>query len=173
MSAIDQSRLRREPFTAFWANVRGDWTVIDMPVLTEVIPGLWVGGEPEPRLPSGFDFVVNLYAPWARYEHDGTDVWDVAVNDDEVGDDEAALFVEVAREVNRRVDDGQTVLVHCQAGLNRSVTVVALVLMLRGMKAADAIALLREKRHRLVLCNPHFEKWLLGLPATSDGERDE
>ncbi len=33
--------------------------------------------------------------------------------------------------------------------------------MLRGMKAEHAIRLLREKRHRLVICNPHFERWLL------------
>ena len=39
--------------------------------------------------------------------------------------------------------------------------------MLRGMAASDAISLLREKRHRLVICNPHFERWLLDSPAVA------
>ena len=91
----------------------------------------------------------------------------VAVEDGEVTAEVAKQFGDLAHEVNRRRDLGQTILVHCQVGLNRSATVVALALMLRGMKAADAIRLLREKRHRLVICNPHFERWLLDrLPRT-------
>ena len=41
--------------------------------------------------------------------------------------------------------------------------------MLRGMAASDAIRLLREKRHRLVICNPHFERWLLNDELLSGG----
>jgi hypothetical protein len=37
------------------------------------------------------------------------------------------------------------------------------------MKAEDAIRLIREKRHRLVLCNPHFERWLLDDELLSGG----
>ena len=161
---IDQSHLTRERFQAYWALERGDTSFIDVPVLTEVEPGLWFGGAPEPRLPDGFEFVVNLFAPWAHYDPNGAEVWNEAnVDDADVTDHVARLFRSLAREVNRRVGEGQTVLVHCQAGLNRSATVTALALMLRGMEAADAISLLREKRHRLVLCNPHFESWLLSL----------
>jgi hypothetical protein len=47
--------------------------------------------------------------------------------------------------------------------------VVALALMLRGMAASDAIRLLREKRHRLVIRNPHFERWLLDDELLSGG----
>jgi len=32
--------------------------------------------------------------------------------------------------------------------------------------ASDAIRLLRTKRHRLVICNPHFERWLLDSQLT-------
>jgi hypothetical protein len=161
---IDQSHLKRERFQAYWALERGETSFIDVPVLTEVEPGLWFGGAPEPRLPDGFDFVVNLFAPWAHYDPNGAEVWNEAnVDDADVSDQVARLFRSLAREVNRRLEEGHTVLVHCQAGLNRSATVVALALMLRGMEAAEAISLLREKRHRLVLCNPHFEAWLLGL----------
>lgn len=159
--ALDQSHLDRVPFQAYWAAQQGDFQWIDIPVLTEVVPGLWVGGAPEPRVPDGIDFVVNLYAPWARYDANGAEVRDVPnVDDDDIDPELAKLFLDIAREVNSRLSLGQTVLVHCQAGLNRSATAVALALMLRGMEASDAIGLLREKRHRLVLCNPHFEQWL-------------
>jgi Dual specificity phosphatase, catalytic domain len=158
---IDQSHLLREPFQVAYALERGDESYVDVPVLTEVEPGLWFGGAPEPRPPEGFDFIVNLVAPWARYDPNGIACVNVAVEDGEVTAEVAKQFSDLAHEVNRRRDLGQTILVHCQVGLNRSATVVALVLMLRGMKAEDAIRLLREKRHRLVICNPHFERWLL------------
>ena len=73
----------------------------------------------------------------------------------------AKQFGDRAHEVNRRRDLGQASPFHCQVGLNRSATVVALALMLRGMKASDAIRFLREKRHCRVIRNPHFERWLL------------
>ena len=138
-----------------------------MPVLTEIEPCLWLGGAPEPHAPEGFDFIVNLAAPWARYDPNGIECVNVTVEDGEVTDEVATQFGDLAHEVNRRRDLGQTILVHCQVGLNRSATVVALALMLRGIAASDAIRLLREKRHRLVICNPHFERWLLDSPARS------
>ncbi len=166
---IDQSHLLREPFQVAYALERGDESYVDMPVLTEVEPGLWFGGAPEPRPPEGFDFIVNLVAPWARYDPNGIECVNVAVEDGEVTAKVAKQFGDLAHEVNRRRDLGQTILVHCQVGLNRSATVVALALMLRGMKAEDAIRLLREKRHRLVICNPHFERWLLDGELLSGG----
>ena len=166
---VDQSHLVREPFQVAYALERGDESYVDVPVLTEVEPGLWFGGAPEPRPPEGFDFIVNLVAPWARYDPNGIECVNVAVEDGEVTAEVAKQFGDLAHEVNRRRDLGQTILVHCQVGLNRSATVVALALMLRGMKAEDAIRLLREKRHRLVICNPHFERWLLDDELLSGG----
>ena len=164
---IDQSHLVREPFQVYYALERGDESYVDVPVLTEIEPGLWFGGAPEPRVPEGFDLIVNLVAEWARYDRNGIECVNVTVEDGEVTDEVAKQFGDLAHEVNRRRDLGQTILVHCQVGLNRSATVVALALMLRGMRAEDAIRLLREKRHRLVICNPHFERWLLDrLPRT-------
>ena len=158
---INQSHLVREPFQVAYALERGDESYVDVPVLTEVEPGLWFGGAPEPRAPEGFDVIVNLVAAWARYDPNGIECVNVTVEDGEVTDEVAKQFGDLAHEVNRRRDLGHTILVHCQVGLNRSATVVALALMLRGMAASDAIRLLREKRHRLVICNPHFERWLL------------
>ena len=132
---IDQSHLVREPFQVAYALERGDESYVDVPVLTEIEPGLWFGGAPEPRAPEGFDFIVNLVAAWARYDPNGIECVNVTVEDGEVTAEVAKQFGDLAHEVNRRRDLGQTILVHCQVGLNRSATVVALALMLRGMAA--------------------------------------
>jgi len=164
---IDQSHLVREPFQVAYALERGDESYVDVPVLTEIQPGLWFGGAPEPRAPDGFDFIVNLVAAWVRYDASGIECVKVTIEDGGVTAEVAKQFGDLAHEVNRRRDLEQTILVHCQVGLNRSATVVALALMLHGMAASDAIRLLRTKRHRLVICNPHFERWLLGGAARS------
>jgi protein-tyrosine phosphatase len=51
-------------------------------------------------------------------------------------------------------------LICCTAGINRSPLVAARVLMRQGRTADEAIALLRERRGDVVLCNPTFETWL-------------
>jgi protein-tyrosine phosphatase len=58
----------------------------------------------------------------------------------------AERAIALARHAHRRWRDGERVLVRCQAGVNRSGLVMALVLMLDGMDAHDAIALIRERR---------------------------
>jgi protein-tyrosine phosphatase len=75
-------------------------------------------------------------------------------------------ILRIARRTRRAWKLGQRVLIRCQAGVNRSGLISALVLMLEGYTAADAIALLRERRSAHVLSNRHFEEWLL----TSAGE---
>lgn len=52
------------------------------------------------------------------------------------------------------------VLVHCQAGLNRSSLVVARVMMMRGYTADEAIKKIREARSPACLCNDSFEDYL-------------
>jgi hypothetical protein len=134
---------------------------LDCALITHVKDGLWQGGCFNGiQLPEGFDRVYSLY-PWEQYllpegcervEHKMYDALDQAC-------DEA---VELARRINADLDAGLTVLVHCQAGLNRSGLVTALVLMQQGMAAGDAIRLLREQRSHLVLCNDAFEAFLVG-----------
>ena len=53
------------------------------------------------------------------------------------------------------------VLVHCQAGLNRSSLVAARALMFEGRPAVDAIAVVRKRRSPACLCNQAFEEYLL------------
>ena len=55
---------------------------------------------------------------------------------------------------------GKKCLVRCQAGINRSGLVVALILMRDGMSAEDAIALIRTRRSEYALENVHFVEYL-------------
>lgn len=53
------------------------------------------------------------------------------------------------------------VLIRCQAGLNRSGLVTALVLMLDGHSATEAVNQLRARRSPWALCNDAFVDWLV------------
>lgn len=131
-----------------------------MDAITHVKDNLWHGGFIENLDLNGhFDTIVSMY-PWERYDfkgetyafemYDGFEVDEKTLND----------AVEVAA---TELDNGKRVLVHCQAGLNRSSLVVVRLLMREGMSADDAIKMLREKRSPQVLCNLTFERYLRAL----------
>lgn len=58
---------------------------------------------------------------------------------------------------------GAKTLIRCQAGLNRSGLITALVLIKSGKSAIDSIRLIREKRSFQALCNEDFVRYLLSL----------
>jgi protein-tyrosine phosphatase len=60
------------------------------------------------------------------------------------------------------VGSGEKVLAHCGMGFNRSALVAGLMLTYLGMKGADAVALLRQKRPG-ALFNENFAKYLAAL----------
>jgi protein-tyrosine phosphatase len=55
---------------------------------------------------------------------------------------------------------GDRLLVRCQAGLNRSGLVTALILMMSGHDADSAISLIRRNRAEIALFNEHYVEWL-------------
>jgi protein-tyrosine phosphatase len=132
-------------------------TPFSMPIITHVTGNLWHGGYVDNLdLGDRFDTIVSLY-PWEKYPTKGDTVQVTMYDSTEVDGgsvEDAALFVVGL------LAKGQKVLVHCQAGLNRSSLVVARALMYMGQSADEAIAMLREKRSPAVLCNETFEKWL-------------
>jgi hypothetical protein len=66
-----------------------------------------------------------------------------------------------ASDVVDAVQDGQSVLVRCYTGQNRSGLVVALAMAhLYGMTGDEAIERLRALRSPTVLCNPTFEQYV-------------
>lgn len=133
-----------------------------VPLISEVLPGLWQGGcKDGVALPEDFDFVVSLY-PWEQY-HLGPKTQRVEQREFDSADvPDVGSLVDLAYAAWQA---GQKVLIHCQAGLNRSGLTTAQVLMRDGYTAADAIALLRKGRCDMVLCNAAFVSWLL----THDG----
>jgi Dual specificity phosphatase, catalytic domain len=83
------------------------------------------------------------------------------------GIDFKELF-QVVRIAHEDWKSGKKVLIRCQAGLNRSGLITALVLMREGYSAEEAICLIRDKRSGYALFNSTFEKWLLSLPAKGE-----
>ena len=138
---------------------------------SEIRPGLWQGGTDDYDVigrgaygqratKADFDCVVTLYgsangADWGVkeirfpfYDGDMTDF-----------DPEADLWLPVF-EAHADWKAGKRVLIRCQAGLNRSGLVMALVLIRDGHTPEEAIELIRQQRGDIALCNRIFERWL-------------
>jgi len=130
-----------------------------VPLISHIEGNLWQGGcQPDAPLPEDFRYVVSLY-PWGKYRlGPNTHRDEITMYDSGSMPDLRQLF-EIAEKVNEYKAKGKT-LVHCQAGLNRSGLVAGLSLVLGGMEPNAAIALLREKRCDMVLCNETFRNWL-------------
>jgi len=143
----------------------------------QILPGLWQGGTPDDEVighaaPDGhyagirgwapkypFDLVVTLYAdaqpaPWGVREYR------YGFPDGPLAEPDAQQAIGLARLAHDVWSTGDRVLIRCQAGVNRSGLVSALVLMLAGYPANEAIDLLRLRRGSMVLCNEGFETWL-------------
>jgi protein-tyrosine phosphatase len=135
-------------------------TPFDVPFISEIAPNLWQGGcQTGLQLPHFFKHIVSVY-PWEAYKinHDIDSAVYVKMYDSlEQGLDD---IITLAKWVNLKRKTGP-VLVHCQAGLNRSSTVVATALMLEGLSGKEAVELIRKQRSPASLCNPTFEKWVL------------
>ena len=122
-------------------------------VIGEAIPADHYRGERR------FDLVVTLYAdaqpaPW------GVEEIRFGFPDGHLNKSAIERVLRIALTAHDRWLAGERVLIRCQAGVNRSGLVTAIVLMLQGMSADEAISLLRERRSPLVLNNPDFERFL-------------
>ena len=125
---------------------------------SEVAPNLWMGGVPS-KVTNEFVGVVSLY-PWETYYvAPGVDQLEYPMYDSSAQLVDRSVMNYITDWINVRRLLGP-VLVHCQAGLNRSGLVTAYTLMRDGLTANDAIETLRTKRSPHVLCNRSFEKWL-------------
>lgn len=135
----------------------------DVPFISHIHGNLSIGGcSAGLILPGDIRHLVSLY-PWERYRIQGA-------IDSELYVKAYDAAVETLEPELERISDwvlsclerGKT-LVHCQAGLNRSSLVAALVLIKGGVGSPrEVIELLRRKRSPAVLCNKGFERWLLG-----------
>jgi len=127
--------------------------------ITHIEGNLWTGGCTNGMvLPDDFKHVISLY-PWERYEvkHKIASESYNYMYDADVPD--KATLYKIVDWATECIADGQT-LIHCQAGLNRSSLIAAMVLIDKGYTWQEAIKLLRDKRSETVLCNPKFVVFL-------------
>lgn len=136
----------------------------DVPYITHIKDNLYTGGVANDLiLPENIEHVISL-APWWRYKN-MVDVrktyLEIQMYDSSDGIPNRDQLLRIVKWGAECVLDGPT-LIHCQAGLNRSSFIAALV-MIRAeyvSSGAEAVELLREKRSPAVLCNKTFEEYL-------------
>lgn len=128
----------------------------------EIVPGLYQGGSG--RSPSRELFTVVLSVGHARFNMEcETGLRELIDEMSDTTHEDYDPYDRVrrwAREVVEWVEDGETVLVRCNAGWNRSGVIVVRALMEMGWSADDAIPHVRETRSPHALCNSRFEAWL-------------
>lgn len=137
---------------------------IDIPLISHITDNLYVGGHNRyVNLGEFFSHIFSLYIWEKKYKthesvvHDAVEMLDSASED-------TALVDRFIPAIIDALNEGGNVLVHCQAGINRSNLTAALVLReWKGLTSREAIDMLREKRSPLVLANKGFEKYLLSL----------
>ena len=140
----------------------------------EVKPGLWLGGTDDehdlrlqarygsdlpPITPEEFQTVVTMYA-WAMPADWFVKELRYGIYDGDMSDFDTADLHELVSTAHRDWKAGKKVLVRCQAGMNRSALMVALILMRDRMHVDDAVALIRKKRSAYALDNSCFVEYL-------------
>ena len=139
-------------------------------LFSEIKPNLFMGGtddldtiftyldrEPSP-LP--FDTIATMYA-WARPA-----TWKIqevryAFPDSTIDHIDLKRLRSLVDFTYQQWKEGDRVLVRCQAGLNRSGLVTALLLIKDDLSPSSAIELIRVKRSSDALFNRHYSNWLI------------
>jgi len=163
---------------------------------SQITPGLYVGGTDDADVvgnavlwetrvgrpvrpshaeafitPEDFDAVVTLYA-YARPV--GWEVeelrWGIYDDRDSDFDPDLVALNETVAWAHRRWKAGKRVLIRCQAGLNRSSLIAALVLVQDGMPPQDAIDKIRRGRSHKALFNKQFVKFIHAQAALPSSE---
>lgn len=132
-------------------------TPFDVPFISKVAKNLYQGGcEDGMVLPYDIKHIVSLY-PWERYTIKRRMESELYVRMYDSIDQGFEQVDQLARWINLCRKTGP-VLVHCQAGLNRSSLVAARAIYRdTGIPGSEVIEVLRQKRSPAVLCNPAFE----------------
>lgn len=146
-------------------------------VPTEMVPGLWVSGVMA-RADERFVAVASILTHGEHHWAAGARIapppgkW-LFVEHEDRQPGLIAKATEIWAFIDAHMHRGP-VLVHCGAGASRSVTVAAGWLVTRlGMTAADAVALMLDKRPQVMYLWEGFEQELLTLtPGIVAGQED-
>lgn len=116
----------------------------------------WLTEDGRPR----FGAILNLY-PWGQYhlpEGFNPDNYREEEMYDSAGLPDTDQVRELGAWVNmKQIEQDLPVLVHCQAGLNRSALVATTSMIMAGFQNKYVINLIREQRSPICLCNEDFE----------------
>ncbi|MCB9412187.1 MAG: dual specificity protein phosphatase family protein [Actinobacteria bacterium] len=144
----------------------------------EIAPGLFMGGTRDDDtidLPARlrdlgergeYDAVVTLYA-WAQPVDWEVEELRYGFGDGALAGPDIARVVRAAAWAHQRWRSGDRVLIRCQAGLNRSGLVSALVLVIEGWEPDVAIRRIRDRRSPYALFNSDFVRWLVADSAAA------
>jgi hypothetical protein len=142
------------------ADYQLDWIPVPTDPFSRITEGLYQGGSTVTPTKERFDVVLTLDGS-ARASDVGLGVrerrW--IIDDGPILPDPGE-FEQSVRWVVEHWQDGDRVLVRCQAGLNRSGLVVAAVLIRAGATPDEAIDLVRQQRSPFALCNANFYRKL-------------
>lgn len=139
---------------------------------SEIAPNLFMGGTDDndvihfpqqsyaPRKDLPFDSIVTMYA-WARPADWRVQEFRYGIPDASISDIDLRRLKQAVEWGYQQWMDGDRVLVRCQAGLNRSGLVTALIMIKSGLDAGVVINLLRDRRSEYALCNGEYEHWLI------------
>ena len=113
-----------------------------------------------PRTDLPFDAIVTMYA-WARPADWNIQEFRYGVPDGQMAEIDLNRLRQAVEFGYQRWKAGDRVLVRCQAGLNRSGLVLALILIKDGKTPQEAINCIREGRGPDALFNENFFSWLM------------
>ena len=141
-------------------------------LFSEIAPNLYMGGTDDddvihspqmsslPRNDLPFDSIITMYA-WARPADWQVQEFRYGIPDSRIEEINLVRLKQAVDWGYRQWINGDRLLVRCQAGLNRSGLVTALILIESGLDAQSAILQIRSQRADYALCNSEFERWLL------------
>jgi len=141
------------------------------PLFSEILPNLFMGGTDDEdviHIPARiynrrnelpFDAIVTMYES-ARPAFGGVQEFRYGIPDASIVEIDLGRLRDAVEFAHARWKAGDRVLIRCQAGLNRSGLVTALLLIKEGHAPQEAIDLIRTKRDRDALCNMDFADWL-------------
>ncbi len=137
---------------------------------SEIAPNLFMGGTDDNdvihnaasgrrRTDLPFESIVTMYA-WAQPADWKIQEFRYGVPDAAIEMIDLSRLKQVVEFGYNRWISGDRLLVRCQAGLNRSGLVTALILMKSGLDVDSAISLIRTNRAEIALFNEQYVQWL-------------
>ena len=143
---------------------------------SEIAPNLFMGGTADEdvihqavaynkaRTDLPFDAIITMYA-WANPADWRVQEFRYGIYDSAIADIDLDRLKQAVEFGYNRWLSGDRVLVRCQAGLNSSGLVTALIMMSTGLDAETAIEQIRKNRADVALFNNNYVEWLMSEGA--------